>query len=88
MTGGGEMRGVVMGSDGHVYTLAHPWMRDTAWLTRLDPATGKLIPWGGEGMEHLRIPMGKGSGLAELGGKLYTVADDKLVDDRPRRRRA
>lgn len=78
MTGSCGMRGVAIGSDGHAYTLRN-FGADKVWLTRLDPATGKIIPWGGEGLEHLIIPMGKGSGLTEFGGKLYTVADDKLI---------
>jgi len=78
MSGGSPMRGVALGSDGRAYTLRE-LNADTAWLTRLDPSTGKIISWGREGLEHLRIKMGKGAGLAELGGKLYTVADGKLV---------
>lgn len=77
-TGGNDMRGVALGSDGYLYCL-RTLEAKSAWLTRYDVATGQLVSWGGEGYEHLRIFMGKGMGLAVLGGKLYTVADGKLV---------
>ena len=78
MAGAYHMRGVAMGDDGYAYTL-RTLDGQSARLTRLDPATGKLISWGGAGNEHARLAISDGSGLAVMGGKLYTVVNEKLV---------
>ena len=78
MAGAYHMRGVAMGDDGYAYTL-RTLDGQSARLTRLDPVTGKLVSWGAEGNEHACITISDGSGLAVLGGKVYTVAGGKLV---------